>query len=169
MRRVLSFDVDGVIANLGFIPIMERTKESYLDADLIDENIPDILRTLGYENDIYFVSSRSFKDATRWTAEWLCGKEIYGMGVMCNVVPQRKAQMINLLHATYHFDDDPQIVRSCGERGVLVEVPMVGQRTCRVGGWWPRKVTKWGQVVGMVEGLPPLHIAYAPQQGELFV
>lgn len=167
MRRVFTVDIDDVIAQTGFIPIMERTESSYYGADLIDPYCREVLWRLDEVVDIYYISSRSFRNATDLTREWMDDQGLpIACGVMCGIIPTKKSQLVNLLHATYHFDDDPMIVNSCGSKGVLVEIAPEGRNTCRVGN--KKAVKSWREIESMCYSCPPLHIAYAPQQGELF-
>jgi hypothetical protein len=155
LRRIFSFDIDGVVADVGELAIMDRQVGSYRYAKAFDKRLQWWLGEIAHEADVYFVSSRSFQDALKETKEWLHFNAIHladVAGVLCNVCPSDKASVVKALHATYHFDDDRQICASM-PAGVGIHC-------------WT-EVKNWEEIYKRCHATPPLHISYACQQASL--
>jgi hypothetical protein len=166
---VLSFDVDGVVADGEFIPVLNRTPARYQQSWVIEPKAAAIINHIAtYIADVYFVSSRSCTNATVLTRRWLYGIGVDPdriAGVICNVVPAKKVELVQLLHATYHFDDDPKIIATMPQRGVLVackDTPGNAEALSRF-----RSVRNWQEIETLCMSLTPHRVAFAPQQAEL--
>ncbi len=86
-------------------------------------------------------------------------------GVICNVMPEKKAPLCKQLFATYHFDDQPGIIESMPGFGVLV------QCTQTPGNWLAmsqyNSVVDWLGIGKLCCVAPQHHVSFAVQQGEL--
>lgn len=168
MRRVFSFDIDGVVADTGYVSIIDRTVESYKSCKLIDYNIPRFINWLAHSADIYFISARGYQCATDTTRQWMDAQGINMeniAGTITNVKPADKHKLVDTLHATYHFDDDPRIVESLGTRGVLVEI--LNPWTIEPKPYVSKVVKSWQEISDLCWSVPKLHMSYTTQQTSL--
>lgn len=125
MTKVISFDIDGVIAGGRYTPEWDRTPNHYLGLPLVDSRIPEILKRLAKDDwNIYLVSARRYEDALSSTRLWLERHRISVAGVLVGVPRLLKGSVIEILHAEKHFDDDLSVVKMIhGGRGVLFYSP----------------------------------------------
>ena len=165
-RRVLAFDMDGVLCDGRFIPKLERTPERYAQADsrLNMAEVAEFNKICTY-HDVYVISSRHCSEATYVTRWWLDNEGLGPFaGVICNVMPKEKADLAKLLHATYLFDDNFQIICDCeaeGMAGVWCVPPNYMVREC-----FCRMAWCWKDILRYCQDLPGT-LSYGPEQEEL--
>lgn len=132
VRKPISFDLDGVIAEGGYTPPENRTNEFYTKKGFADPEVLPSLQWLSILYDIYILSARSHNEANLGIRAWLhfaLGLELDtiagivsddGRGARAEDHVMNKAGIADALGIVVHFDDHPDHVRSMPGRGVLV-------------------------------------------------
>lgn len=128
-RKKISFDLDGVIAEGGWVPVEERSNKTYYKKGVVSPEVIPTLDLLSILYDIYLISSRGHKDANLGSRAWVhfaLGLEldtiagvITHSGTDDTIAPFDKASIVQALGIELHIDDDPRHVEACGNRGVL--------------------------------------------------
>ena len=163
-RRVLTFDMDGVIAAVEYVPVMERQITAYIGAPVLADRM--VFNRICLDADVYVISSRSYRNATQHTKNWLYANDMpYVTGVICGILPRDKAALVHLLNASYHFDDHPKTTEECGKQGVLVRIIEHYKYEPRHA--FLRTARNWGDIERLCR-LPEPKISYHPEQGNLF-
>src|SRR5271170_7123452 len=132
-RKKISFDVDGVIAEGGWVPPEDRTNKFYNNKKpLNDEVIPSLVH-LSMMYDIYIISTRGHEMANLGLRAWITFCLGLHMDTIAGVIthpwskeeaerdvngPMDKAAVVRSLGVVVHFDDSPAHVMACGDRGV---------------------------------------------------
>lgn len=131
MRPVISFDLDGVIAEGGYMPYEERTEEAYQAKKFIDRKIDLYLNYLADFYDIYIISFRHHEGANLGARQWFMDEHV-GMDTLAGVITHPaspevrdgnhlwKGETARVVGSQFHLDDDPRVVKSC-EVGVLFD------------------------------------------------
>jgi len=138
-RKKLSFDVDGVIAEGGWVPIENRTNKFYIKKNPLNAEVVPSLQWLSMFYDIFLISTRAHAEANLGLRAWVhfcLGLEMDTIaGVITHPWSQAevekdkngsmdKARIVHDLGIVVHFDDDPRHVEALGDRGVLVPSEM---------------------------------------------
>jgi len=138
-RKKISFDVDGVIAEGGWVPVEDRNNKFYIKKKPLNEEVIPTLQWLSIFYDIYIISTRAHPEANLGLRAWLhfcLGLEMDTLaGVITHPWSQKqveedkngrmdKATVVDVLGIVVHFDDDPSHVESMGSRGILVPSDM---------------------------------------------
>lgn len=140
-RKKISFDVDGVIAEGGWVPRENRTNAFYSRKKVLNaEVIPSIIH-LSMMYDIYIISTRGHEMANLGLRAWLTLGLGLHMDTIAGVItypgtredierdpddPMDKGLVVRALGIAVHFDDSPTHVEACGDRGVLVPSDLPG-------------------------------------------
>lgn len=134
-RKIISFDVDGVLAEGGFTPPEDRNNKVYCKKPVADPEVIPSLQWLSILYDIYCVSTRSHPDANLGLRAWLhfiLGLEMDTIagcitgpsgGAKDNTLMD-KADVVRVLGAKIHIDDHPEHVTSMPGVGVLMPSDM---------------------------------------------
>jgi hypothetical protein len=150
-RRVISFDVDGVVASGGFIPVEERSAERYEKCTLLDLEIPRYINQLARTHDVYFISSRNHVNALDSTHEWLYEAGIYMdyiKGTICGIPAYNKPFLCRMLGVSAHFDDDPAAVTT--SFGWLVNNPTWPANQEAIARYAPQVVNDWREIMEVI-------------------
>jgi hypothetical protein len=120
---IVSLDIDGVLAGGEYIPEWDRTNgAAYAALPLIDPQIPEYIHAIAKRHSVYLISSRQFPGALDTTRLWL-NKQRFCMTDFCGVIVglnhTTKIEMVKLLRATLHFDDDYRVIEPLGTTGLL--------------------------------------------------
>lgn len=129
VRKIVSFDCDGVITPGGYMPPERRTNKEYCKLDPQEDAIPS-LHWLSTMYDIFIISQRSHPDSNlglRAWLHWVLGLEldtIAGVitgpsGGACEGVYMDKPAIIRALGCLVHFDDNPVHLEELPGVGVL--------------------------------------------------
>lgn len=115
MKKIISFDIDGVIAESPYIHLKDRTVKSYLARKLFNEDVPFRLNKIIAQADVWLISKRKVLDGNVQvvTYKWLVnnGINILGLkGVICNLGTAQKGKLTELLGSAVHFDDDARVL-----------------------------------------------------------
>jgi len=159
---ILSFDIDGVVAattDADFSP--DRIAAEYYSKpvhNLLDLNI---LNRLIAQHDVYFITARSFKGATRSTRNWLASVGVNVedcQGVICaegceGHGSDTKHRVINWVGSQLHIDDHSEVIKKIGEKGVLFYNP--NYEPNKIAYYKPdqpyRTATHWNQIADIVK------------------
>ena len=138
-RKKISFDVDGVIAEGGWVPVENRTNKFYIKKNPLNAEVVPTLQWLSMYYDIFLISTRAHTEANLGLRAWVhfcLGLELDTIaGVITHPWSQKQVQenvngrmdkssVVDVLGVVVHFDDDPIHVESCGTRGILVPSDM---------------------------------------------
>jgi hypothetical protein len=147
-RKKLGFDIDGVIAEGGYIPPEKRNHRTYIDLKLLEPDIPRYINQLMFTHEVYLISSRNFPDATMYTRYWLENKGVEMdqiSGVICDIPPGDKPLLCRLLKIDLHFDD---CVLACGyPNAYLVDNPLWKENQERKYLYQPQVVHNWREIM----------------------
>lgn len=140
-RKKISFDVDGVLTEGGWVPPEDRTNKIYIKKNPLNAEVVPTLQWLSMYYDIYIISSRSHSDANLGLRAWIHFCLGLEMDTIAGVITHEegcdermdKSRVVDVLGVCVHFDDDPVAVEACGTRGVLVpsEMPSSVEATNR--------------------------------------
>lgn len=104
---VLTFDCDGVCATFTYIPPEHRSAAAYAGIEPMEE-MTGVMNQLTRHNNVYIISSRSYKHAVEGTYEWFNNVGVKGLaGIICGIEPWRKPMLCTMLNTRLHVDDDP--------------------------------------------------------------
>lgn len=138
-RKKISFDVDGVIAEGGWVPVENRTNKFYIKKKPLNLEVVPSLQYLSIFYDIFVISTRAHPEANLGLRAWLHFCLGLEMDTIAGVITHPwtaqqteenpngrmdKSLIVDALGCCVHFDDDPGHVEACGSRGVLVPSDM---------------------------------------------
>lgn len=108
---ILTFDLDGVIADRSHLPADARTEEYFINKTLLEPDVNKYIAKLSKDHVIYIITSRK-TEIYPVTARWLDKQGIskYISGLICAGSYQEKADIMRPYHC--HFDDDPRVFDS---------------------------------------------------------
>lgn len=168
MRNVFTFDIDGVLTDGEPISLLDCIESYYENQQLVCPDAPLIINYLARTSDIYFISSRSYRNATHHSRLWLENNRVnlsLIAGVICNIIPTKKADLCKMLFATYHFDDNPSIIKTMPNLGVLMKCTKTPGNLEAL--YHHRYVKSWAEIESMCIAAPTPKICFATQQGRL--
>lgn len=125
MKPIISFDIDGVLADGKMIDWHQQKDHPEIYSQLKNLMPSKIWNELTLNYHIYLVSSRSFPSALEVTLSWLQQNQLtpaFARGVILNQA-FHKAAMVRMLGSQLHIDDDPAVVKELGVYGVLFRNP----------------------------------------------
>ena len=120
--RIISCDIDGVLADGVYVPPEKRNVAGMSGLAVADPLAPYYLSGLCHRSLVYLLSSRAWPGALYGTQLWLRKRyfdDSQLAGIICNISTNNKLQVATLLGATYHIDDDPEIVLCYNGTGTL--------------------------------------------------
>lgn len=111
-RPVITFDIDGVVCDGGYLPPEQRCWQRYNEVKVLDAAMVIGINRLTEIADIYFVSSRDHVNANYFTRYWLENQGFWmeHISVLTGIASADKPIILRLIKSEAHFDDDPTCV-----------------------------------------------------------
>jgi hypothetical protein len=150
-RRRISFDVDGVVCEGGYLTPSERSAERYMKCQLREPQVVECINRLLFDYDVYFISSRDHNNALESTREWLENQGVFMemvAGTIVGIPPYNKPHLCRMLGISAHFDDCPA---SCGATFTwLVDNPtwQANQEAKHL--YQPQVVSGWDEIMEVI-------------------
>jgi len=145
-RKKISFDVDGVIAEGGYVEVADRSNTTYAKKRPVSDEVIPTLQWLSMFYDIYIISTRGHPSANLGLRAWLhfiLGVELDTIaGVITHPfgdaqvakkpnAPMDKGKIVRDLGILLHVDDSPTTVQSCKDRGILFPSDMPSSQAAK--------------------------------------